>query len=123
MTCDGANLPRTAGTYTTCGPRGDAYLWTPQHQVDFLATLAPDPGRVVITVIAGDPSPFSVGLRPVGTPFLAAACTGTAGTAVPAVRLASFARTFPRGVATSVCASEYATTLASTAGRVLCAGP
>jgi hypothetical protein len=110
--CDGANLPRTAGSYTTCVPRTDSFLVDPAAGVSFLRGLK-GPGGVTVGVIAGDRSPFRVVTTTQGRPRLDSSCTGATGrTAVPAVRLQAFAEAFgARGMTTSICAADLATPL------------
>src|SRR5262249_24926658 len=58
--CGGAPLPRQTADYTSCAPRGDSYLWHPQHYYDFLTSLKGDPNLLIGAVIAGNPTPFGV---------------------------------------------------------------
>src|SRR5207247_1427124 len=96
--CDGMNLPEKAADYTTCVPRGDSYLWDPQHYVDFLLSLKSDPNLVLSAVIAGATQPFGVMLDAKGNPALEHSCdfmiNGHDNVADPAVRLAAFAQAF-----------------------------
>ena len=59
----GIALPAAAADYTTCTPRGDSYLYHPQHYVDFLKSLKDDPSLILAAAIVGNPTPFGVANR------------------------------------------------------------
>src|SRR5205823_3543048 len=73
VSCDGGTIARSAADYTTCQPRGDSYLYHPQHYVDFLQTLAPA-NRIITEVIAAPPTPFGVSVDVMGDPILNHSC-------------------------------------------------
>jgi hypothetical protein len=108
--CDSAVLPRTAGSYTSCVPRGDSYLYGPQFYVDYLRGLRPG-ARLIVGVLAGRPKPFAVQLGGLygDTPTLVHSCE-SAGylPADPAVRLAAFAAAFgDHGTFQEMCTDDY----------------
>jgi hypothetical protein len=123
--CDGRVLPRAAGSYERCEPRGDSYLHAPSTFVDFLRALVPDPARLVVAVIAGPRAPFSVSRGALNEPILDGACVTAATNGRPAVRLEAFASAFgARGHVSSICHPAYgpalgelAATLRSALGR------
>jgi hypothetical protein len=90
ITCDGNTLPRAAGDFTSCVPRGDSYMRHPQDYVDFLRTLKGDPSLIITAMITGNPSPVGVTLTPMGAPKLKASCSSNNGVADPGVRLKYF---------------------------------
>jgi hypothetical protein len=117
--CDGADLTRSAATYTTCVPRGDSYLWDPQHYVDFLGAVKSDPADVFVSTITGPSSPFSVSLDSSGDPEVDASCTDGSSSATPAVRDEAFATSFGNhGSETTICQSEFGDSLTAL-GRAL----
>ena len=114
--CDGANLPRKAGTYSTCTPRGDSYMADVGGYVDFLKSLKADPNLVLTAVIAGDTTPFAVTVDEKGVPELVHSCdfiiNGQHNVADPAVRLAAFGKAFnDHGTVLSVCQGDYSAAL------------
>jgi hypothetical protein len=117
--CDGTTLPRTfSADYTTCVPRGDSYLWHPDHYVDFLRKLKGDPNLLIGAVIAGNTMPFGVELvpdmnHPSGAPVpqLKHSCSfminGNNQVADPAIRLNYFVQQFgDQGKFVSICQSN-----------------
>src|SRR5262249_49431017 len=119
--CDGANLSRTPATYDECEPRGDSYLWDPSHYVDFLRGLKPDPGKLVVSVIAAPTTPFVVDVDAYGKPCLQESCTRVidGSMAAPAVRLAWLASQFgENGVTQSICDDDLSSAIAFIGGTV-----
>jgi hypothetical protein len=117
VTCDGlASLPRAAADYTSCTPRGDSYLWHPQHYVDFLRSLKDDPKLLLAAAIVGNRTPFGVQINSDGAPELKHSCTacinGQCGGADPAVRIGYFIDQFgDHGTITSICQSDLSDAL------------
>ncbi len=115
VTCDGLSvLPRTAGDYQSCAPRGDSYLWHPDHYVDFIKSLKADPSQIVVAVIGGNPTPFGVFLDPSndGAPTLKHSCMatidGNLNVADPGVRFRSFVEGFtPQSQFVSICQPDF----------------
>jgi MYXO-CTERM domain-containing protein len=113
VACDGAQVPRAAGMYTTCEPfAASPYIYDPQVYVDHFTSLKSDPSMVVVGVIAGDVSPFVVELNndPDPYPELQFSCgtPQTGSLAMPAVRLKWFADQFDYNTFQSICANDFA---------------
>lgn len=106
--CD-PDAPDTLGRKTGCRSREDSpYLHPIGEYVDFLRSLKPDPARITIAGIYGDPSPVEV----VAGPALVATCRDPDGDRTadgePAVRLADLVSAFgDRAVTSSVCGRDY----------------
>ncbi|HKA91280.1 MAG TPA: vWA domain-containing protein [Haliangiales bacterium] len=113
VTCDGlSSLPRAAGDYTNCEPRGDSYLYHPQEYVDFLRQLKGDPGLVIAAAIIGNPTPFGVFINDKGAPELKNSCVSANGKADPAVRDAYFVEQFgQQGTFVSICQDNFSNAL------------
>ncbi|MGE0549182.1 MAG: hypothetical protein AB7O24_14430 [Kofleriaceae bacterium] len=105
------------GLKSKCRASTDSpYVADIDRYVTFLEQLKGSTRPVMMSVIAGQPDPFHVELRPppqggVPQPALSASCTyagvqGLTG-ADPAVRLFEFASRFHHGVTASVCGSDY----------------
>jgi hypothetical protein len=121
--CDGANLPRVAADYTSCVPRGDSYLYHPQHYVDFLKTLKDDPSLLLAAAIVGNRTPFGVQINSKGQPELKHSCTANSdptcagsstqcGVADPAIRMGYFVDQFgDHGTVTSICQADFSDAL------------
>jgi hypothetical protein len=90
ITCDGNTLPRVAGDYTTCVPRGDSFMRHPQDYVDFLRGLKGDPSLLITAIVSGNPAPVGVTLTTTGSPKLKPSCSSANGVADPGVRLKYF---------------------------------
>jgi hypothetical protein len=105
VTCDGlSSLPRAAGDYTNCTPRGDSYLYHPQYFVDFLRQLKGDPNLIVAAAIIGNPAPLGVFINDKGAPQLKNSCVSANGKADPGVRDAYFVSQFgQQGTFVSIC--------------------
>jgi hypothetical protein len=117
--CDGSTIARAAKNYTTCIPRDETdskYMHHPQHYVDFLRQLKGNPNLLIAAVIAGNPTPFQVGLTEKGAPILQPSCTSANGKADPAVRLHYFAEQFgDHGTFLSICQNDFTDALTTTA--------
>jgi hypothetical protein len=119
--CNGAPIPRVAADYQNCTPRGDSYLWHPQHYYDFLRTLKGDPNLLIGAVIAGNPTPFGVTLDTSSManpppPVLKHSCSfqymGDDWVADPAVRLKYWVDQFgTHGTFVSVCQADFSDAL------------
>jgi hypothetical protein len=70
-----------------------------------------DPSKVIVSVIAGNPTPFRVSLDGGGHPVLDPSCDSPIGHADPAVRLAELVSEVPGSSMASVCASDLAPAL------------
>jgi len=110
--CNGAPIPRVAADYTSCEPRGDSYLWHPQHYVDFLRALKGDPNLLIGAAIVGNPTPFGVTIDAMGDPELKHSCSFTINghdqVADPGVRQKYFIDQFgTHGKLTSICQSDF----------------
>jgi hypothetical protein len=107
--------PRQYSPPNTCEPRGapntgdNEYFWHPQHYVDFLRSLKPDPeNSLIVATIVGNPTPVAVGIEDsgptAGNPKLLPSCQSANGVADPAVRLKWFSDQFPnRNAFVSIC--------------------
>jgi MYXO-CTERM domain-containing protein len=106
--CDGANIARGPGSYTTCEPRTDSYLSDPLATAAYIKSLKSDPGQVVVAVINAPTSPFTVAADAEGRPRLEPSCTSGFGSAAPGVRLQAFAQAFPaRHFIGTICNDGY----------------
>ena len=112
--CDGGSILRAAKDYQTCVPRGDSYLWHPQHYFDYLRSLKSDPNLLIGAVIAGNTTPFGVTIDDRGAPQLKHSCNNTAvGAGDPAIRLKYFVDQFgSHGTFVSICNQHYDDALA-----------
>lgn len=103
VTCASGESPRRVGSYDDCRPAESGPLHHPRRYLDFIRGLKADPGMIMAAGIVGPPSPFLVTRDFDGSgPRLGPSCSGVAGQAWPAVRLAWFieqlgggARLFP----------------------------
>ena len=100
------DAPRQAGAKTRCAPRDDSpYIEPVATYVQFLRGLRRS-DRLSVSVIAGPVEPIVVNVVPSTSELhLGHSCviTATDGTAVPAVRLAEFAKGFARGAFINAC--------------------
>lgn len=101
--CDDRPVSRSEGAYQNCEPKDDSFLYHPDRYVQFLRALKPTSDMVYVAAIAGNTSPFQVGLSPEGQGIeLKPSCNGTA---YPGVRLRYLVDQFPgRGLFASLCA-------------------
>jgi hypothetical protein len=116
IVCDGSPPARAPGSYSNCEPAPDspdAYIWHPDHYVDFLKDLKNNEQSVIVAGIIGNPTPVNVTLNTDGDPTLDCSCgCGTAQTAAPAVRLSYFMDQFPgRSTFTSICNEDLSSAL------------
>lgn len=103
--CGGSPPPRTGGTFSaSCrSAEGMGKLTPVAEYVSFFKSLKAQPERVLVSVVAGPPTPYAVRVME-GAPQLAPSCTSASGPAGPGVRLKEFADGFgARGAFTSVC--------------------
>jgi hypothetical protein len=114
--CGGNDVGRTAGARTGCEP-GTKEPGTPSHQLVpvesyayFLKSLKPDPRLVSLAILAGPPTPVTVGLDEQGNPDLQPSCTSSTLAADPAIRLTKLARQFDadRASFVSLCNDDLA---------------
>jgi hypothetical protein len=112
ITCDNMTLPRVAGDYMTCVPRGDSFLRHPQDYVDFLRTLKGDSSLLITAMISGNPAPVGVALTATGSPRLKPSCSSSNGVADPGVRLKYFGdQQGGNNVFTSICQDDLSDSL------------
>ena len=133
-TPDDMNQP---GPKSDCKPASNSpYIEDTQPFVDALLAAKHDPRKVLVSAIAGDPSPVAVELRSLqpggeSLPALAHSCQrvapdGTVEVADPAVRIASFLAAFPgRSTLTSICDDDFASSVGQigTSARQLMGDP
>ena len=114
VVCDQDNA--TSGGKTNCAPRAEPRILDPlDHYRDFLSTLKPDPGRIIVSAVAARGNPV-VRDGPSG-PVLEAACHDRA-TGWPATRLGGFLGGFPlRNTWTDLCGEDWSDALAPIADR------
>lgn len=112
----------TPGAHHDCAPRDDDALIEPlQAFTDALLAAKPDPRKLLVAAIAGDPAPVGVVTTELG-PALAPSCTFADGvaSAQPAVRLASFIDTFPGGhQRASICSTGAVAEVAAATRRLI----
>jgi hypothetical protein len=102
--CDGAPVSRSPADYDECEPRGDSYLYHPDHYVEFLKGLKDDDRNIIVAGIIGNEAPVAVGVDMMGKPELLPSCVTGNGEAAPGVRLRYFLDQFPdRNTFTSIC--------------------
>ena len=119
ITCDGANLSRSAADYENCVPRTDSIINDPVKYYEFLKGLKDNPGLLIGAVIAGNPTPFGVGLTERGAPYLKPSCQSSNGIADPAVRLKDFADHFgDNGQFVSICQDDLTRALDVSSNRL-----
>jgi len=89
---------------TDCDCFDDAHLlYDVQEYVDFLKALKADPGMVLVSTIAGDPTPLVFDDDGNVVP----SCISSSGSAHPALRLTDLAHQFPnRNTFTSICEED-----------------
>ena len=109
VTCDGlSSLPRAAGDYQSCQPRGDSYLYHPQYFVDFLRQRKVDPNLLIAAAIVGNPTPLGVFINDKGAPTLKNSCVSANGKADPGVRQKYFVDQFgTQGTFVSICQDNF----------------
>jgi hypothetical protein len=120
-TCDGLTpLPRAAGNYTSCAPRGDSYLHHPQDYVDFLRARKGDPTLLLAAAIVSPVTPFQVALDTDGKPKVQPSCNTSNGKAYPAVRLSYFVNQFGagNGQVASICNTDLSGALTDIAEKL-----
>jgi hypothetical protein len=103
--CGGAPPPATATAQplADCRSAEDGGKLTPVSEMAHFFQSLVAPERLLVSVIAGPPAPYAVQVVD-GEAELAPSCRSATGTAVPAVRLEQFARSFgARGAFSSSC--------------------
>jgi hypothetical protein len=114
--CDNATLPRAAGDYRTCVPRTDSYMNDPISYWNFLKGLKSSPSLLIGAVIAGNPTPFGVGLTERGAPNLKPSCQSANGVADPGIRLKAFSDQFgDHGAFISICQDDLSVAIQTVA--------
>jgi hypothetical protein len=111
--CDGAPPPRTGKTPGACrSAEGTGKLTPVADYVTFFKSLKAQPDNLLVSVLAGPPTPYSVRVTD-GDPQLAPSCQGATGAATPGVRLKELADAFgTRGQFASVCDGDLSPSLA-----------
>jgi hypothetical protein len=116
--CD-PDAPRTPGDKRGCRPRDHGLVEPAASFIAAVLAAKPDPRRVMVAGIVGDPAPVAVAVEAApgapAFPTLAPSCvfdTAATARADPAVRLAAFLDGFPgRTERTSICSTDLAAPL------------
>ena len=120
VTCDGGPVSAVPATYDACAPRTGSNVIHPDLYAGFLRSLKTNPGWILVSAVAGPPTPFAVGPGPAVEP----SCVTAAVRAAPAVRLDAFLRQFPaRWTFTSICNDDVSDALDGLSPNVDSAAP
>lgn len=118
--CD-INDRNVVGPRKNCKPAFD-WLYKVEDYVKFFRGLKQHKSRVLVSLIAGPPTPVEVG-KDGKNPTLRPSCEGTSGYALPAIRLDAVRAAFD-GTFTSACdPAGYARALAQVGERIHTGGP
>jgi hypothetical protein len=129
--CDRPIDPTTPGSYTNCQVKTGSYLTDPASYASFLTRLKGDPSKVVVAMIAGDPTTDIDMTGPItflnGTTqsmALLPSCTttinGDPAFARPGIRLNDFVQQFGHnGSYQTICQSDYTQALADIGQQVM----
>ena len=112
--------PRALGPRTDCVPAPDSpYLYELDEYVDFLTSLKPRE-HLAVSLVGGPPTPVEVVMSSgdPADPALGPSCSGTHGTAAPAVRLHAFVDAFGDTGSSATSCDPFAGALAALAADI-----